>query len=130
MPVSIREDEESGPSYATIGNREKWQVDNIGLLLAEIDDKKEQLKLMRPLTAGELSRLREESAVEYTYNSNAIEGNTMTLKETSLVLQGLTIAEKPLKEHLEIVGHKETGDKTGAVIQLGDSAGSLSGTDP
>lgn len=85
-------------------------MDNIGLLLAEIDDKKEQLKLMRPLTAGELSRLREEFAVEYTYNSNAIEGNTMTLKETSLVLQGLTIAEKPLKEHLEIVGHKDAFD--------------------
>lgn len=85
-------------------------MDNIRLLLAEIDDKKEQLKLMRPLTAGELSRLREESAVEYTYNSNAIEGNTMTLKETSLVLQGLTIAGKPLKEHLEIVGHKDAFD--------------------
>lgn len=85
-------------------------MDDIGLLLAEIDEKAGHLRQMRPLSAGELSRLREEFSVEYTYNSNAIEGNTMTLKETSLVLQGLTIAEKPLREHLEIVGHRDAFD--------------------
>lgn len=45
--------------------------------------------------------------VEYTYNSNAIEGNTLTLRETALVLRGLTIDKKPLKDHMEAVGHKE-----------------------
>ena len=45
--------------------------------------------------------------VEYTYNSNAIEGNTLTLQETALVLEGITIDRKPLKDHLEAVGHKD-----------------------
>ena len=48
--------------------------------------------------------------VEYTYNSNAIEGNTLTLRETDLVLRGLTIDQKPLKDHMEAVGHKEAFD--------------------
>ena len=45
--------------------------------------------------------------IEYTYNSNAIEGNTLTLQETALVLEGITIDRKPLKDHLEAVGHKD-----------------------
>ena len=79
-------------------------------LLAQIDRKKEELEGRRPLTEGELERLNEEFAVEYTYNSNAIEGNTLTLRETDLVLQGLTIGQKPLKDHMEAVGHKEAFD--------------------
>ena len=75
-----------------------------------INQKKKQLDTCRPLTAGERERLTEEFAVEYTYNSNAIEGNTLTLRETDLVLQGLTIAQKPIREHLEIIGHKEAFD--------------------
>lgn len=73
-------------------------------LLLQIDRKKEE---QRPLTEGELARLNEEFTVEYTYNSNAIEGNTLTLRETDLVLKGLTIDQKPLKDHMEAVGHKE-----------------------
>lgn len=76
-------------------------------LLSQIDSKKEKLDNMRPLTQGEIERLNEEFIVEYTYNSNAIEGNTLTLRETDLVLRGLTIDKKPLKDHLEAVGHKE-----------------------
>ncbi|MCF0155589.1 MAG: Fic family protein, partial [Veillonella sp.] len=45
--------------------------------------------------------------VEFTYNSNAIEGNTLTLRETDMVLRGLTIAQKPLKDHLEVIGHRD-----------------------
>ena len=66
-----------------------------------------QLDQRRPLTAGELQRLQEEFLIEYTYNSNAIEGNTLTLQETALVLEGITIDRKPLKDHLEAVGHKD-----------------------
>ena len=54
-----------------------------------------------------MERLTEEFVVEYTYNSNAIEGNTLTLRETDLVLRGLTIDQKPLKDHMEAVGHKD-----------------------
>lgn len=76
-------------------------------LFSRIDALKEQLDKRRPLTAGELQRLRDEFLIEYTYNSNAIEGNTLTLQETALVLEGVTIDRKPLKDHLEAVGHKD-----------------------
>ncbi|MBF1337551.1 MAG: Fic family protein [Leptotrichia sp.] len=76
-------------------------------LLTLIDKKKKKLDNRRPLTEGEIKRLNEEFTVEYTYNSNAIEGNTLTLRETDLVLRGLTIDRKPLKDHMEAVGHKE-----------------------
>lgn len=79
-------------------------------LLSLINDKKAALGACRPLTEGEAERLAQEFVVEYTYNSNAIEGNTLTLRETDLVLRGLTIGEKPLKDHLEVVGHKEAFD--------------------
>ena len=79
-------------------------------ILSQIDRKKAELDTRRPLTEGELERLNEEFTVEYTYNSNAIEGNTLTLRETDLVLRGLTIDRKPLKDHLEAVGHKEAFD--------------------
>lgn len=57
-----------------------------------------------------MERLTEEFVVEYTYNSNAIEGNRLTLRETDMVLRGLTIDQKPLKDHMEAVGHKEAFD--------------------
>ena len=73
-------------------------------LLTVIDRKKMELDSRRPLTEGELERLTEEFIIEYTYNSNAIEGNTLTLRETDMVLRGLTIDRKPLKDHMEAVG--------------------------
>lgn len=78
--------------------------------LAKIEELKKLLDGKRPLTEGELKRLNEEFIVEYTYNSNAIEGNTLTLRETDLVLKGLTIDKKPLKDHMEAIGHKEAFD--------------------
>ena len=76
-------------------------------LLAKIERKKVLLDGRRPLTEGEAARLNEDFMIEYTYNSNAIEGNTLTLRETDMVLKGLTIDQKPLKDHMEAVGHKE-----------------------
>ena len=76
-------------------------------LLVEVDRLKEQLASMRPLSQGEVEALREEFIIEHTHQSTAIEGNTLTLKETALVLQGITIDRKPLKDHLEAVGYKE-----------------------
>ena len=86
-------------------------------LLAQIDRKKVELDSRRPLTAGEVARLNEEFIVEYTYNSNAIEGNTLTLRETDLVLRGLTIDSKPLKDHMEAVGHKEAFDFVSELVK-------------
>lgn len=76
-------------------------------LLDMIERKKKELDTRRPLTEGEVARLNEEFVVEYTYNSNAIEGNTLTLRETDMVLRGLAIGKKPLKDHMEAIGHKE-----------------------
>ncbi len=76
-------------------------------LFMEIDTKLVKLNSLRPLTAGEAQRLRDEFMVDFTYNSNAIEGNTLTLKETAMVLEGMTIDRKPLKDHLEAVGHRD-----------------------
>ena len=86
-------------------------------LLSQIDRKKKELDGKRPLTEGELARLNEEFTVEYTYNSNAIEGNTLTLRETDLVLRGLTIDQKPLKDHMEVVGHKEAFDFVSELVK-------------
>lgn len=86
-------------------------------LLVQIEHKKIELDGRRPLTAGEVARLNEEFIVEYTYNSNAIEGNTLTLRETDLVLRGLTIEQKPLKDHMEAVGHKEAFDFVSELVK-------------
>ena len=76
-------------------------------IYSALEKKKEKLSEMRPLTAGEVERLREEFMIEFTYNSNALEGNTLTLKETAMALEGMTIDQKPLKDHLEAVGHRD-----------------------
>lgn len=76
-------------------------------LISLIEKKKTELDAKRPLTEGEAQRLYDDFMVEYTYNSNAIEGNTLTLRETEMVLRGLTVDQKPLKDHLEAVGHKD-----------------------
>lgn len=86
-------------------------------LLSRIDRKKIELDNRRPLTEGELKRLNEEFTVEYTYNSNAIEGNKLTLRETDLVLRGLTIDQKPLKEHMEAVGHKDAFEYVSELVK-------------
>ncbi len=82
-----------------------------------IREKKLELDSSRPLTAGEKQRLNEEFIVEYTYNSNAIEGSTLTLRETDMVLKGLTIDQKPLKEHMEAVGHKEAFEFVSGLVK-------------
>lgn len=95
---------------ADAGKPEDGRFKTVENLLDIIDRKKMELDSLRPLTEGEAERLTEEFSVEYTYNSNAIEGNTLTLRETDMVLRGLTIAQKPLKDHMEVVGHKEAFD--------------------
>lgn len=86
-------------------------------VLLRTDRKKKELDGRRPLTEGEAARLNEEFIVEYTYNSNAIEGNTLTLRETDFVLRGLTIDKKPLKDHMEAVGHKEAFEYVSELVK-------------
>lgn len=73
-----------------------------------IDDKLKLLNSFRPLPVSAVQKLKEQFEVEMIYNSNAIEGNSLTLKETYLVInEGLTIKGKPLKDHLEAKNHQE-----------------------
>ena len=77
-------------------------------LLARLKQKKARLDGLRPLPVSAVRRLNEQMAVEWTYNSNAIEGNTLTLRETQLILEtGLTIGGKSLREHFEVLNHQE-----------------------
>jgi len=77
-------------------------------LLGRVDALKTELAGLRPFSHGELLRFREEFMIENTYDSNAIEGSTLTLRETALILkEGITIAEKPLVMHLDAVGHRD-----------------------
>jgi Fic family protein len=74
--------------------------------LAAIAAKKERLDELRPLSQEALARLEHYYDIELTYTSNAIEGNTLTAVETTLVIeQGVTIGGKPLKDHLEALDH-------------------------
>src|SRR2546425_4961603 len=68
--------------------------------------KKNRLDELRPLSAEALANLEHYYDIELTYTSNAIEGNTLSPVETTLVIeQGVTIAGKPLKDHLEALDH-------------------------
>ena len=88
-------------------------------VFTRIENKRAELNKRRPLTKGEVGRLRKEFLVEFTYNSNAIEGNTLTLSETEAVINdNVTIGGKPLKDHLEAIGHKEAYEY---MLQLADS---------
>jgi Fic family protein len=77
-------------------------------LLKSIEGKKRELDSFRPFPPELVRKLDEQFTVEWTYNSNAIEGNTLSLRETDLVInRGLTIGNKTLKEHFEAINHKE-----------------------
>ena len=80
-------------------------------MLARLDGKKARLDAARPLPPGVVAKLKEYFDVEWTYHSNAIEGSTLTLAETRLVLlDGLTVGGKSLREHLEAINHKHAID--------------------
>ena len=66
------------------------------------------MEKLRPISSALVLKLQEQFALEMTYNSNAIEGNSLTQKETFLIInEGLTIKGKPLKDHLEVKDHYE-----------------------
>lgn len=79
--------------------------------LEAIDTLKLKWQAAKPLSAIQLQKMKEYFNIEYTYNSNKIEGNTLTLQETHLVVnEGLTISGKSMTEHLEAVNHAEATD--------------------
>lgn len=91
----------------------KWQetyrqTESIADALQRIDHQKSQLDQLRPLPPYVLRNLRESFLIEWTYNSNSIEGNTLSLNETKVVLEeGMTVKGKTMREHLEAINHKD-----------------------
>lgn len=85
-----------------------------------LEDKKRQLDALRPLPPAAVQKLQEQFRLEMTYNSNAIEGNSLTLKETFLVInEGITVKGKPLKDHLEAKDHYAALEYLYAVVEKG-----------
>ena len=77
-------------------------------LLRSIEGKKRELDRNRPLNPSIVRKLEEEFSIAWTYNSNAIEGNTLTLQETEIVINtGITIGGKTVNEHFEAINHKK-----------------------
>ena len=86
-------------------------------LFSRIIEKKKKVDSIRPLPSDSLKKLHEEMRLLHTYHSNAIEGNTLTLSETKLVLEeGLTIGGKSLREHLETVNNAKAFDFIESIV--------------
>ena len=73
----------------------------------QVDNLKKELDSKRPISKETLKSLKESINLEWTYNSNGIEGNTLTLRETQVVLEGITVGGKTLTEHLEAINHEK-----------------------
>lgn len=108
----------------------KFQLENLTDMqptFERLADKKKALDEARPLPQIALQKIKESLAIEWTYNSNSIEGNTLTLQETYVVLQeGITVKGKSLQEHFEVFNHEKAIDY---VYKLVDKAHHLSSRD-
>jgi Fic family protein len=90
-------------------------------LFNRLDLKKARLDDLRPLPVASVNRLRDEILIEWIYNSNAIEGSTITLLETRLILEtGLTIGGKSLREHFEVINHKKAIQYVEDLVQVSE----------
>jgi len=91
--------------------------ENLNILLEQIDELKKSLDSFRPLKGEHINKLNNYFDEVYTCDSTGIEGNTLTLQETSLVLnKGVTIGGKLMREHFEIINHKEAIDYIKEII--------------
>ncbi|MEN9655478.1 MAG: hypothetical protein RL311_386 [Bacteroidota bacterium] len=99
-----------------------WKIDltyrdELQSTFERLYEKKQQLQSSRPLPNIALNKIRESLSIEWTYNSNSIEGNTMSLRETQMVLQeGITIKGKSLREHFETHNHDKAIDYLYSII--------------
>jgi len=92
-----------------------WGQEKLQPMLQRVEQKKQRLQLLRPIPSVALEKLRESMMLEWTYHSNAIEGNTLTLQETRVILSdGITVGGKTLREHFETLNHHE------AIVHLED----------
>jgi len=89
-------------------------------MLQAIDKRKAQLDALRPLPRHTVASLREKLTLEWTYHSNAIEGNTLTLRETKVVLEGITVGGKSLREHFEATNHRDAIHYVESIVEHGE----------
>lgn len=95
-----------------------WEGQAQETLLQRIEAKQAMLQKQRPIPAIALDRMRESLMMEWTYHSNSIEGNTLTLQETRIVIEhGLTIGGKTLREHFEALNHHRAITEIEALAQ-------------
>lgn len=109
-PIAVLTLAESRVEYLTSNKALQLQEVNADTrhMLTEIDDLHKEWSNKKPLNTLQLSKLQEYFNVNYTFDSNRIEGNTLTLQETHLVVnEGITISGKSMKEHLEAINHME-----------------------
>lgn len=92
-----------------VDGRTKITTEYIGLDFdfTEHTSLKKKIDVNRPFKETQSKTLRDNLIVEWTYNSNAIEGNTLTMSETKVVLEGITIGGKSVVEHLEAINHRD-----------------------
>jgi Fic family protein len=99
-----------------------WKIDltyrdELQSTFERLYEKKQHLQSSRPLPNIALNKIRESLSIEWTYNSNSIEGNTMSLRETQMVLQeGITVKGKSLREHFETHNHDKAIDYLYSII--------------
>jgi Fic family protein/DNA-binding Xre family transcriptional regulator len=87
-------------------------------LLSDCDVQRDEWNQLKPLNGIQLQKMNEYFRLNYTYESNRIEGNTLTLQETHLVInEGLTIGGKSMREHLEVVNHSEAIEYISEIVQ-------------
>ncbi|MEH7294732.1 Fic family protein, partial [Priestia megaterium] len=89
-------------------------------MFEQINRKKVNLDTLRPLPKYTLKSLREKLLLEWTYNTNAIEGNTLTMNETKVVLEGITVGGKTMREHLEVINHRDAIAYVEEIVQKGE----------
>lgn len=100
-----------------------WKIDlsyreDLQSTFERLYQKKQHLQSSRPLPAIALNKIKESLSIEWTYNSNSIEGNTMSLRETQMVLQeGITVKGKSLREHFETHNHDKAIDYLYSIIE-------------
>lgn len=95
-----------------------WGEEKNVPLLLRVEEKKERLLKLRPIPAAALEKLREGMMMEWTYHSNAIEGNTITLQETRVILSdGITVGGKTLREHFETLNHHEAIERLQGMVR-------------
>lgn len=100
------------------GHYEKKLSSELADLLEECSRLQEAWSSSKPLNQLQLRKMEEYFNLNYTYNSNKIEGNTLTLQETYLVVNdGITVGGKSVREHLEVINHTEAISYLGEIVQ-------------